>query len=289
MAGKVYFGTAEKQTWIKAPATGMKASSNSWNTRSQLLDGRSYVRRSNQSHRQYDATWVGSLNDSDLSVSLQTIKNFADGLYGDGPFYFVDPFAADENLMPPHWAAPMLAEKGWLTLSEDIDPTFTSATINNNFPLKYATYVTTDNFVSEDKITLIIPTGYKLAFGWHGPSAGSTTGIRVVPYLRSTGLADTALNPTKITAGGTVRTNTQISGTTYSRVDIFLATTAASTVNITAMIAQVIPTAASVAAGGFVAGKGTTGLDFASSPTIDYYSSAINNGQIGMSATWVEV
>jgi hypothetical protein len=289
MAGQVYFGTADKQTWIKAPATGMKASSNSWGTRSQLLDGRAYVRRSNQSHRQYDATWVGSLNDSDLSTSLQTIKNFADGLYGDGPFYFVDPFAADQNVMPPHWAAPMLAEKGWLTLTEDIDPTFTAAAINNQFPVKYASYVTTDDFISEDKITLIIPTGYKLAFGWHGPSAGSSTGIRIVPYKRADGLADTAINPTKITAGGTVRTNTIVSGTTYSRVEIFLATTTASTVNITAMIAQIIPTTASVAAGGFIAGKGTTGLDFAASPTIDYYSSAINNGQIGMSATWVEV
>lgn len=289
MAGKVYFGTADKQTWIKAPATGMKASSNSWNTRSQLLDGRSFIRRSNQSHRQYDATWVGSLNDSDLSVSLQTIKNFADGLYGDGPFYFVDPFAADQNVMPPHWAAPMLAEKGWLTLTEDVDPTFTSATINNNFPVKYATYATPAGFVSQDKLTLIIPSTHKLAFGWHGPATGSTSGIRIVPYKRSDGTADTAINPNKITAGSTVRTNTTVNGSTYSRVEIFLATTDASTVNITAMIAQIIPAAATVEAGGFVPGKGTTGLDFASSPAIDYYSSAINNGQIGMSATWVEV
>lgn len=289
MAGQVYFGTASKQTWIKAPATGMKASSNSWGTRSQLLDGRAYIRRSNQSHRQYDATWLGSLNDPNLNTSLQTIKNFADGLYGDGPFYFIDPFAADQNVMPPHWAAPMLAEKGWLPLTEDLVPSFNASTANNNFPSKYISYETPDNFVSEEKLTLIIPTGYKLAFGWHGPTGGATTGVRILPYKRSDGTADTAINPTMITAGGTTRTNTTVSGTTYSRVEIFLATTTASELSITAMIAQIIPTTASVATGGFIAGRGTTGLDFASSPTIDYYSSAINNGQIGMSATWVEV
>jgi hypothetical protein len=229
------------------------------------------------------------MNDPDLSVSLQTIKDFADGLYGDGPYYFVDPYAATSNIMPPNWAAPMLAENGWLELTEDIVPTYAASTANNNFPSRYAQYVTTGAFESEQKLTLIIPNTHKLHFGWHGPSTGSTTGIRIVPYKRADGLADTALNPTKITAGGTLRTNTQVSGAVYSRVEIFLATSGAATVNIGAMIAQILIASSSPAAGGFVSGRGHTGLEFAQSPTIDYYSANVNNGQIGMSATWIEV
>jgi hypothetical protein len=287
--GKVYFGNKNKQTWIKSPLSGMKASSVGWQSETQLLSGRTSVKRSSASHRRFDASWLGSLNTSDTELNLNTIKSFADGLYGDGPFYWIDPFATDQNLMPEHWAAPMLAEKDWPQLSYDLTPTFSSSSANNQFPIKYATYTTTGAYASTEKLVLIIPTGYKLMFGWHGPTGGSTTGIRIAPYLRSTGAADTAVNPTMITAGGTVRTNTSISGTTYSYVEIFLATTGAATVNITGMIAQIIPTSSTVASGGFIPGKGTTGLQFSSAPTMDYYSSAINDGQVGMSATWVEV
>lgn len=288
MAGQVYFGTADKQMWIKAPASGMKASNVGWASESQLLDGRAFVKRSSGSHKRYESSWNGSLNADDDS-SLQHIVNFADGLYGDGPFYFLDPFAINQNVLPPNWAAPMLAQNDWLALTDDIQPTFTASSINNHFPVKYATYVTTAAFASERKLRIIIPSGYKFHFGWHGPATGSTTGIRIVPYLRSTGAASTPANPTKITAGGTTRTNTNFSGTTYSYVEIFFATAAAATVNITAMIGQVLPDAVSPEAGGFIAGKGTTALEFADKPVIDYYSSAINEGQIGMSVAWIEV
>ena len=288
MAGLIYFGTGDKQSWIKAPSSGMRASMQGWAVDNQLLNGRAFIKRSAASHRRFEASWNGSYNSTE-EASLQNIVNYAIGLYGDGPFYFVDPFAANQNVMPAHWAAPMLTATDWPNLATDLGPTFGVSTANNSFPMKYATYATTDAYASTRKLTLIIPTGYKLAFGWHGPAAGSTTGVRIVPYLRSTGLADTALNPTKITAGGTVRTNTNISGTTYSKVEVFIATDLASTLNITAMMAQIIPLASSVASGGFITGKGTTGLEFLQVPTIEYMSSAINSGQIGMAATWVEV
>lgn len=288
MASLVYFGTKDKQSWIKAPATGMKASKTGWAAESTLLNGRSFVRSSYGSSRRFDASWDGSYNSS-TETSLQHIVNYSDGLYGDGPFYFIDPFAANQNVMPPHWAAPMLASTDWPPLDYAITPTFTKATVANNFPMKYATYITTDDFESEEKLTLIIPTGYKLHFGWHGPTAGSDTGIRIMPYKRSDGTANTAINPVKISAGGTTRTNTQVSGTTYSRVEIYIATELASTLNITAMIAQILPDSSLVASGGFIAGKGIAALEFAQKPQIEYYSSVINQGQIGMSTTWVEV
>jgi hypothetical protein len=289
MASQVYFGNASKQTWIKSPTSGMNASSKGWSSQVDLLNGRASVIKSTASHRVLSPSWVGSLNAIDLSESLQTIKDFSDGLYGDGPFYWIDPFAANTNILPPHWAAPMLTENDWPNLASGLTPSFYSMSVANNYPMKYAAYLTTDNYASENKLILIIPTGYKLAFGWHGVSGGATTGVRIVPYKRSDGTADTALNPTMIVAGGLVRTNTNVSGTTYSHVEIFLATTTASELGITGMIAQIIPSAKSVTSGDFLSGRGTTALEFSSKPTIEYYSSNINNGQIGMSAEWVEV
>ena len=290
MAGQVYFGNKNKQAWIKAPNSGMKASANGFVTESQFLNGGGAVSRSRASHRKFSSTWTGSMNTSVTAENLNLIKDFADGLYGDGPFYWIDPFAADQNILPPHWAAPMLAEKDWTDLSAGtIVPTFVSATVANNYPSKYAQYVTTNGYQSALKLTLVLPVDYSLSFGWHGPSGSSSSGIRIVPYLRSTGLADTALNPTRIDAGSTTRTNIKIKGDTYTHVEIFLATTTASTVKITAMIAQVLPENLSVPVGSFISGRGTSGLEFASFPQIDYYSSSINDGWIGMAVDWLEV
>ncbi len=289
MASQVYFGNATKQLWIKSPLSGMSAAVESWANESLTLNGRAYVRRSKGSHRKFSPSWIGPSKSTNLSESLTTIKDFADGLYGDGPFYWIDPYAAKTNLMPPHWAAPMLTENDWPNLASGITPTFTSLSASNDYPIKYATYVTAGAYASTNKLTLIIPTGYKLSFGWHGPTGGSSTGVRVVPYKRSNGEADPALNPARITAGSANRVNTNISGTTYSRVEIFIATDVASTVNISAMIAQVVLDTESVANGGFISGRGTTGIEFASSPQIEYYSANINDGQIGMSVDWVEV
>lgn len=290
MAGQVYFGNKNKQLWIKAPNSGMKASAVGFVSENQFLNGGGSVTRSRASHRKFSSTWTGSMNTTDTAENLNVIKDFADGLYGDGPFYWIDPFAAAKNILPPHWAAPMLAEKDWTDLSAGtIAPTFVAASVANNYPMKYAQYVTTNNYESELKLTIIIPVDYALNFGWHGPSGSSASGIRIVPYLRSTGLADTALNPTRIDAGSNTRTNVKIKGDTYTHVEIFLATTTAATVKITAMIAHVLPENLSAAIGPFVSGRGTCALEFASFPQIDYYSSAINNGWIGMAVDWLEV
>lgn len=289
MASQVYFGNKTKQLWIKAPSTGMSASVQGWASETQLLNGRTFIKRSSGSHRRFSPSWIGPASTTDLSESLTTIKDFSSGLYGEGPFYWLDPYAKETNVLPPHWAAPMLGEKDWPKLSSTITPVFTAASVANGYPIKYATYTTTDAYTSDQKLTVIIPTGYKLAFGWHGPSAGSSTGVQILAYKRSNGTPDPAINPAKITAGAAVRTNTNISGTTYSYVEIYLSTATASDVNITAMIAQVIPDTSSVANGGFISGRGTTALEFAREPEIEYYSANINNGQIGMSAEWIEI
>ena len=98
-------------------------------------------------------------------------------------------------------------------------------------------------------------------------------------------------NPASLLQGGTTRTNQTFDGATTSRVEIYLAngSASASSVIISAIMAQVLPTGTSVASGGFIDGKGTTALQFNSPLNIEYYSSNVNEGQIGLSASFVEV
>lgn len=294
MAGQVYFGNANFQTFIEAPLSGLQASSTGYSATTNLLNGRSFVKRSYGASRTFSGSWVGPMNSTVLAESLHTIKDFADGVYGSGNVYWLDPFATATNLMPPHWAAPMLDETDWPSLSATVTPTFVAGTYANNYPIKRAVYSLPASHADTKKLTLIIPSTHTLHFGWHSTSASisasSAAGIRVVPY-NLTGVAQTAVNPPSILAGGTQRTNQTFSGSTTSRVEIFLANGAGSTsvANLVAMIAQVLPNGNTVATGGFISGRGTTALQFSSPIEIEYYSSSINNGQIGLSATLTEV
>jgi hypothetical protein len=294
MAGTVYFGNATYQTLIKAPQSGMDASPVGYSNKMEFLNGGSSVRRSKRTHREYSMSWAGQMNNTEASESLYVLKDFYDGLYGDGPFYWNDPFASNSNILPPHWAAPMLAEGEWPNISATVTPTFTSQAYSNGYPIKYASYALAGSAVDTNKLTLIIPVTHSLNLGWHSTSAGvsasSAAGIRIVPYNLS-GVAQTAVNPNSLLAGGTTRTNTTFDGASVSRVEIFLAngSGSTSTAALVALIAQILPTGTSVASGGFISGRGITRFEFASSPTISYISSAINNGYFEMSANFVEV
>lgn len=288
MSGKVYFGNADKQTWIVAPKSGLRAASTGSNITTQLLNGRKFVKRSRASSRDFDASWFGSMNDTTMSNSLHTIKDFADGIYGTSNYYWLDPFAMSSNILPPHWAAPMLAETDWPKLDTSLSVAFTAGSYANSYPSKYAAYTTTGAYTSTRKLTIIIPQGYTFHFGWHSTSAGITSGVQITRYNRSTG-ATSNIAPTSLLAGGTTRTNTTVDGTTYSKVEIMLNTASAATVNIVGMIGQILYNGSTPATGGFITGRGTTALQFSSGVDIEYYTSAIQDGQIGLSVMLTEV
>jgi hypothetical protein len=293
MASTVYFGNGTTQQWIKAPSTGLNASPVGWSSTQQLLDGRAFVKRSRATHREFSMNWIGSLNSTE--ASLQTVKDYYDGVYGDGPFYWLDPYAMATNILPPQWAAPGIAEKDWSKLTDSVTPTFTAASYANNFPAKYATYTFSSPGDYTDKaLTIIIPAGYTFHFGWHSTAAGVTaataTGIRITRTTRAG--ASSSVDVTSLLAGGTTKTNTTFNGDTYSKVTIYPRRVSGSTtptMNVVAMIGLILPNGTSVPSGGFVAGRGTTGLEFGNPPTIEYYSANVNSGQVGMSTKFIEV
>lgn len=293
MNRKVYFGNGTKQTWIPAPISGLAASTNGFVVQNQLLSGRGIVKRSAGSHRAFEASWVGSMNAEAIEDSLHTIKDFADGIYGQGPFYWLDPYATDTNLLPPHWAAPMLSEQGWPNIGTNASISYVATDANTrNYPTKTIVYNfgTTAAFEGDKKITVIIPEGYKLHFGWHGAVNSGSATMAIRAYDRDTN-ATTDINAGVLAVTSAIRTNTQVSGNTYSKAEIFLKkpSGATSEIEIAGMIAQVIPETDTVPQGNFISGRGTSALEFNTFPSFEYYSAAINSGQVGLSASFVEV
>lgn len=290
---KVYFGNANKQVWIPAPQTGMAVADSAYVVENQLLSGRMSILRSGASSRRFEASWLGDLNAPELEDSLQTIKDFFDGVYGDGPYYWVDPYAKVSNLLPPHWAAPGITRNDWPEIAS-FDATEFVDTDSNlyDYPSKSVRYnlTSTDEVESTRKLTLIIPSGYTLNFGWHGVVDSGDGGIRIKRYARTDG-AETTVDASVIALTSSNRTNVAIPGDVYSKVEIYVykPSGASSDFTISGMIAQLLEGSNFPEAGGFISGRGTTSLEFVTPPQLEYYSVNVGDGRVGMSVIWQEV
>ena len=301
MSRKVYFGNDQKQVWINAPKTGMVASSAGYISQQQLLSGRTSIRRSGASHRRFQMNWLGSLNANQLEDSLQLIKDFSDGLHGAGPFFWNDPYAITSNLFSPAWAAPFMSiGTDWDAICPDDAPVtkevVTTASISSlvgantqGYPAQSAKFTAASSATTEsDKVTFYVPEGYTLWLGFHGHH-GSTGVVRGQAYKN--GVAATPTNITPLGVNSTTRVNASFPSTSADKVEFYLAKIAAPscTFHISGLIAQILPAGVTPKLGNFLSGRGTTGLEFASFPEIEYYSANINDGQIGMSASFVEI
>lgn len=291
MDRKVYFGNANKQLWIPAPRTGLDASPEGYFSQTQLLSGRAFQKRSAANHRQFSPAWVGSLNTENENDSLHTIKDFFDGIHGSGPFYWLDPYAVETNLLAPNWASPMLSGNGWASISSiGTASLVTTETNTRNYPyqslrLSFGASIAE----STKKNRIIIPEEYKLHFGWHGEQNSGDATIVLRCYPRSGGAAvDIETTPLAVTSG--VRTNVQVNGNTYYMVEILVKNLSAETsvIDIAGMIAQVRPEVSTVPQGGFISGRGTLGLLFASAPKISYLSAKVNEGYVELATSFIE-
>jgi hypothetical protein len=296
---KVYFGNDKYQTWIKAPATGLVAANQGWTSETQLLSGRTHIARSQASHKRFTMNWLGSMNDAELGLNI--VKDFADGLYGEGPFFWNDPYATTTNLFSPAWAAPFMSiGTDWDAICpDDVGVTkevVTTASIsafvgtnNQGYPANSAKFITPDEPTAEsDRFTFYIPDGYTLWIGFHGHH-GSTGAVFGQAHKNGVAATPTAITPLGVNS--TTRVNASFSSSVADKVEFYLAKTESTpcTFYVSGLIAQLLRTGETPETGGFISGRGTTGLEFATIPEVEYYSAAINNGQVGMSATFAEV
>jgi hypothetical protein len=199
------------------------------------------------------------------------------------------------------WAAPFISiDSDWDGICPDnaalTKSVVTTASIsgsvgvnNYGYPLNTAKYLIPSTALLEsNKFTFYIPSGYTLWVGVHGYH-GASGKIFLKPYKN--GVAGTTVEVAPLGVNTATRLNSSISSTVANKVEFYLAKTATAscTFYVTGVMAQLLPTGETPGTGNFISGRGTNGLEFAVTPEIQYYSSAINGGQIGMSATLVEI
>jgi hypothetical protein len=276
---KIWFGTREYMQWIKAPAVNVDASKNGWFSPTNYLDGGAYVRRSWSSHKEYSLSWNLASR-----ATLRPILDYADGIYGTGEVYWVDPFAADVNVLPQYWASPVLGTlDGPVLTGLDTRPTKVATTANMlGYPTSSAFY-TVPLTGTKPSVWLPIPPGYTLWLGVHG-SNGTGGAVVATPTTGATSTG-TPTTLTMLSVTTMTRFNSSFDGNTYNGVLLSLG--GSGTVTLSGMIAQVLPTGMTPADGGFLSGQGHSGCQFGAQPTLTEYNAVMD--KVGVSAKLIEV
>jgi hypothetical protein len=301
--GKVWFGNQRYGTWIKAPLADMNASSAGFSSEQTFNNGGSFVKSSFGSARSFDLSWNGDLDE------LQVIKNFKDGIYGGGLIYWEDPYA--KNILPPHWAAPMLTVRDWPSLiSSDNKPTPITETLTaRGIPYQSAQYTVTNTTETSRSLTIVIPEEHVLRMGFVHSKTG-TASIKAVPVLTSTGADGTAVtlnqlayNTSSLYDGSAEFSNVTGAANRTKAVRVYISKSDAtpSTIKIRAGIATLFLADGTSGHGhdlwnstiqygtNWTAGQGSTGCVMTNSPSIQYKNIVGTKKLITMSTQLKEV
>lgn len=281
---RIYFGTKERMVAIRAPRIDYDSSRVGWDGGvTQLLNGGAYVRRSTTGHKTYSFSWSGLSRDE-----IRLISDYAEGVYGDGAIYFIDPFAMNKNLLPQHWATPRLAYSDALTLTGQDRASMiynpVQLTNNLNYPQQFATYTTATGLptvTSRPRFYLPIPPDYTAWFGSHG-NGEITAANSLLQVTTNTG---TVTNIPQLTTTTDQRFSNSWDGTSVSSIEISMTNTTG-TATPAGMMLQLLPTGTLPTSGGFISGQGHSGTRFASMPTLQNYSAALD--MTGLTAQLVE-
>lgn len=308
----LWFGTREHMQQIPMPRYDADISGVGWNSQIQYLDGRSFVRRSTTSHREYQFSWNLANRQT-----LQPVFDYAAGLYGPAPYYFIDPFSFDTNALPEWWAAPGMAlDDAPILVGEDRPQKITNSDFSYGYPSRGAAYTVAPS-MDRQRLWIPIPPGMTLWVGAHGP-ATSGAYVEVKPFTTPI-TANPGVALSNIPVSSAVRCNTHFrSEDGYIGVEISLQGTG--TLQLFGLIAQVLKTLVDPNIGGsgtgygsipygegpyggtpyvpfdpnlhpypgaFMGGMGHSGCEFKEHPTRQGYSSALD--LIGSAATLIEI
>ena len=292
--GKIWFGNARNARWVKAPLADMGASAIGNSEEQQFTNGGQFVKASFGSARNFDMSWVGDRAD------LQVIKDFKDGIYGGGLIYWEDPFA--DNILPPHWAAPMLTVRDWPSLiaSGNKPEPVTHTSTENNYPFQSAKYNVTNTAETSRALTLLIPEDHILVIGFVYSITGTASikAVRVNPD--GTDGATVTLSQLNI-SGSTPYSHTfsNVPGATNRcsaiRVYISRSDTTASTITIRGGMAKIEVSGGLhghppiVMDGDWSSGEGFSGCVIAGAPQMTYKGVVDGRRLINMSTTLKEI
>lgn len=281
MAGQVYFGTKSDMQWIPAPAVNMGAGKSGFSGQANFLNGGSWVRRSKGAAKTYNMSW-----NLQPREAIQPVLDYADGLYGDGYLYFLDPFGADRNALPAAWATPYINAYDGPVIVDDVRPTLqdTGSSVLG-FPRESAVYTLTSTSKAPSVYVPIPDTyvGYLTVFG---EQLTGNASINIKLHVTTEGGSTTTL-PFKPKSDIANANNLAIiPGSQYRGVTVSMTSTSTGTMRLDGMMLQVLPAGAVRSVGRFVSGQGTSGLSFVNQPAVSAYSAVLD--RVGVSAELVE-
>jgi hypothetical protein len=266
----MYMGTTERMAWVKCPAIDADISKVKWSAEGVFLNGGAFVRSSSAAHKRYQFSWNLATQED-----IYDVLNYADGLFGDGLIYFLDPFARTTNVLPAHWAAPRLQAVDAPPLTIEARPTL-AATASNTFgyPTMSAVY-TIGAGSTFSTLWIPLPSGYTMNLGFHG----SATGTAAMTYTTDGG---SPVDMTPITVTSSVLCNTTVTGTT----GVTLSAGGVGQITLSGAVVQVLAPGETASTGNFISGRGHSGCRFVGAPAVRGYSSALD--KIAASAVLVE-
>lgn len=213
------FGTKERMVEIPTPLATAEYANIGWSDSDTLLNGGGWARSSFTNHKEVSLSWGMQLRED-----TQVIKDFADGLYGEGPFFMVDPMAEKLNLLPAWWAAPMLGTLDAPSLLPGIIPEKVATPTNkNNFPIYSAKYTFPAANLAlplPESIVIPIPPDKCMSLGVHGSATGS--GVVLAQGIMADGRAGAMYRLDLIDVTSPVMTNLTFLGGDFIAVRMFL-------------------------------------------------------------------
>jgi hypothetical protein len=276
MSSCFYMGTREKLFEVKAPAVNMPSSKVGFASEINFLNGGADVRRSTAAAKRYSMTW-GLMSRDEARIIL----DLADGIYGSGPIYWHDPFAADRNALPQWWASPMQGIVDGLPLNADDRGVEVQTPANNlDLPVRSIEY----NVIlgTTRSVWIPIPPGYTAWVGAYGQD-GTGGRLDVTPTVNSQlDGAVTAL--TFLDYSDNSRFNNSFSSNDFDGIKLGLG--GAGTVTLSGIMVQVLKNGTMPQPGKFISGQGNSGCSFATQPSYTPYSAALD--KVGLTADMVE-
>lgn len=280
--GQIFFGTVSHPQWVQCPG-GLQRVRKGYSEEIAFENGGIWLEESTGSHAEFELDFpIAFLGEYD---GIEAFGRFASREYGPGYLYFVDPMFQDLNLFDPRWAAPGLIEQGWKNFGGNT-PTFSDTGVNvYGKPPRKATW-NIDSAVDAvfgKAFTFLIPPGYTL---WLGGS-GAVTGTGVLRVVPAGGVASTIALSTDAAAPAFT---SSVVGSSYSSATVFMSrtSTAASTVTLTSLSAQILPVGQTPVITRHLPGDGVTGLRFRGKALPETYIMATGK-LVGMSAQLLEV
>lgn len=164
--------------WLPVPKSGADVSPVGWSASATGLNGEGFARNSWNSHKEFQFSWYNSMS----RKVVQELQNYANGTYGRGLLYFVDPHTYKTNIFPAHWADPSmgLGYDAWPLVSGLVPNAVSTPNNSVGLPVRSAQYTLTNtshnvNGTGNDTdVFLPIPDGMVMYFGAWYSSVGST-------------------------------------------------------------------------------------------------------------------